>query len=223
VNKLKQNESGFSAVEVVLVLIIVVLLGVVGWFVYKNQKKTSPSTSTATSPTPASNSAPTTTQPADLYEGWQTITFAPENLILKFPSDVKMQQPTKLVANDSTGSSVGEYFTNLDNGFDIQIETLSNPSTNNSYGNTGKANEVGSFTSHGTKYYIVNFDGIALNISACPDKVCAYASHSNPKYGMLIFISYADPTKTQHQAPDVIPMDNSYIPTVEKILKSLSY
>jgi len=64
-NKLKQNESGFSAVEVVLVLIIVVLLGVVGWFVYKNQKKTSPSTTTTTSTT-TPTSTKTTTTPAPI-------------------------------------------------------------------------------------------------------------------------------------------------------------
>jgi len=68
-NKLKQNESGFSAVEVILVLVIIVLLGVVGWFVYKNQKKTTtPSTTNTSTTKPTSTTATptsTSTQPKD--------------------------------------------------------------------------------------------------------------------------------------------------------------
>ena len=34
--KLKKNESGFSVVEVVLVLVVIALIGTVGWLVYRN-------------------------------------------------------------------------------------------------------------------------------------------------------------------------------------------
>jgi hypothetical protein len=39
-NILHKNESGFSAIEAVVVLVIVVLIGTVGWLVYKNHHKT---------------------------------------------------------------------------------------------------------------------------------------------------------------------------------------
>lgn len=43
--KKSKNQKGFSAVELVLVIVIVALIGVVGWLVYKNHHKT---TATAT-------------------------------------------------------------------------------------------------------------------------------------------------------------------------------
>ena len=61
--KLKKNETGFSAVEIILVLVIIVLLGVVGWFVYKNQKKTIPSPTTTANTTASTPAKTTTTTP----------------------------------------------------------------------------------------------------------------------------------------------------------------
>jgi hypothetical protein len=64
VGKLKTDEKGFSAVEVVLVLVIVVLIGAVGFLVYKNQHKTktaSVATTAAAKPitTPTKTATPT--------------------------------------------------------------------------------------------------------------------------------------------------------------------
>ncbi|MHB1865236.1 MAG: hypothetical protein ACYCPS_03700 [Candidatus Saccharimonadales bacterium] len=56
---LKNNEQGFSAVEIVLVVVIVALIGVVGWLVYKNHHKTiTPNVATISNNKPAT---PTTT------------------------------------------------------------------------------------------------------------------------------------------------------------------
>ncbi|MDB5170525.1 MAG: hypothetical protein JWO35_219 [Candidatus Saccharibacteria bacterium] len=40
-SKLRNNQSGFSAVETILVLVILALIGVVGWYVYSTNSKTS--------------------------------------------------------------------------------------------------------------------------------------------------------------------------------------
>ena len=48
-NKIKKNEAGFSAVEIVLVLVIVGLIGVVGFMVYKNHNKAKDSTTKTSS------------------------------------------------------------------------------------------------------------------------------------------------------------------------------
>lgn len=57
--KIRKNEAGFSAVEVILVLIVMALIGGVGWFVYKNQHKgtmpVSDTTSTIKSTAPISS------------------------------------------------------------------------------------------------------------------------------------------------------------------------
>lgn len=66
--KLKNNQSGFGAVEGILVLVIVVLIGVVGYMVYHNHKtKTTPAVSktvakstTSAKKTPATNQASST-------------------------------------------------------------------------------------------------------------------------------------------------------------------
>lgn len=62
-DKIKKNEAGFSAVEMTLVIVIVALIGAVGWLVYKNHHKTTTAaiTSTATSSTKPATSTKTTT------------------------------------------------------------------------------------------------------------------------------------------------------------------
>lgn len=57
-----KNESGFSVVEVVLVLVIVALIGIVGWLVYKDHHKTNTTNVTTSS---SNNPATTTTTPTD--------------------------------------------------------------------------------------------------------------------------------------------------------------
>ena len=84
--KLRNNQSGFGAVEGILVLVIVVLIGVVGFMVYKNHNKTKPTpvaSTTTTKPT-ASTQAKTPTAP-DPYTGWQTYTGTDVNF--KYPAD----------------------------------------------------------------------------------------------------------------------------------------
>jgi hypothetical protein len=61
VGKLQKNESGFSVVEVVLVVVILALIGTVGWLVYKNHHKTTTAAITTTSTTKPVTSTKTTT------------------------------------------------------------------------------------------------------------------------------------------------------------------
>lgn len=62
--KLQNNEQGFSAVEIVLVVIIVALIGTVGWLVYENHHKTNTVSTTNTSTNkPTSTPTPTKSTP----------------------------------------------------------------------------------------------------------------------------------------------------------------
>jgi predicted negative regulator of RcsB-dependent stress response len=54
---MKNNEKGFGAVEGLLVIVIVVLIGVAGWFVYQRRHSSTPSQTTHTQ-------APTQSGPA---------------------------------------------------------------------------------------------------------------------------------------------------------------
>ena len=82
--KLQNNEKGFGAVEGILVLVIVVIIGAVGWFVWHNHNKTTPASTTS----PVATTTPTTTTPktVDPYAGWKSYTLKYEKLTLKYPS-----------------------------------------------------------------------------------------------------------------------------------------
>ena len=79
--KLKNNQNGFSGVEGVIVLAVIVLIGVVGYMVYNNHKKTT-TASVAASTSPATTK---TTAAANPYAGWQTYTDA-SGFTLKYPT-----------------------------------------------------------------------------------------------------------------------------------------
>lgn len=110
--KLQNNESGFSAVEAVLVLVVVMLIGVLGYMVYKDHHKTTatnPATnSSQTTATGTSSSTKTTTTP-DPYAGWKTYTSSIEKITFKYPSDWTVDTTDQQVSNDPTNSDYTAY------------------------------------------------------------------------------------------------------------------
>lgn len=88
-NKITQNKnnSGFSVVELLLVILVVILLGVIGWMVYKNQKdKTHQSnTKTTSGVVQETTKKPVTTAP-DPNEGYLVI--KEWGIRFKVPSDL---------------------------------------------------------------------------------------------------------------------------------------
>lgn len=221
-----KNNKGFALLEGLLILVIIGILVGTGWYVYQAHNKTTDSLTNAdaanSSTVNYSKNAPESTSGTGAYAGWSTYTFAPENLKLKFPSDMNIEKPTTITGDDPTGASKGVYATALANGYHIQMELLTNPSSNSAFVNLNDATKVTAFTSQGAQYYVVN-DGNGLEISSCADKVCTFKSHSNSSLGVLIFVSYQDPAKTTHQSLESVPTNDAYLPTVEKILESLSY
>lgn len=88
---IRENEAGFSPVEAILVSVIVVLIGVAGWFVYKNHNKkpaiNSVAATTTTKPTTTQTTSATQTAP-DPYAGWKTYTSPLKSgLSFKYPAD----------------------------------------------------------------------------------------------------------------------------------------
>jgi Tfp pilus assembly protein PilE len=89
-NKQKKSESGFSVVELILVIVIVALIGVVGWMVYKNHHKNSSKTissNSQSSKTVISNSDSKTISTNEQYAGWKTYTTKYEKLSFKYPAN----------------------------------------------------------------------------------------------------------------------------------------
>lgn len=89
-NKIVKNEKGFSAVEIVLVVVIVALIGVVGWLVYKNHHKTStlnPSTTSSKAATKSTISSTSSTKTTiNPYAGWKTFSLSSLGLSFQYPS-----------------------------------------------------------------------------------------------------------------------------------------
>jgi len=78
---MRNNQKGFSAVETILALTVIILIAVVGWLVYKVDHKTSGKTSSSSVTT-------TTTNP---YAGWKT--YSDSNFSFRYPTTWKVVAP----------------------------------------------------------------------------------------------------------------------------------
>jgi hypothetical protein len=86
------NEDGFSAVEAILILIVVAIIGFAGWFVWHSQQATSKTLDAANNSSAASSSKQSTTSKpsnqtqSDPYAGWKSYTLANSKISFKYPS-----------------------------------------------------------------------------------------------------------------------------------------
>lgn len=78
--KILKDDKGFSVVELFLVLIIVALVGALGWFVYKDHNKATVTTNSTTS-----TQQTTTAQAVSPYKGWKSYTLG-NAVSFKYPS-----------------------------------------------------------------------------------------------------------------------------------------
>ena len=109
--KLSENQYGFSAVEAMLVIVILALIGVVGWLVYENQHKSNPTVSTtlSTSTKPATTTKATATpaQPANPYAGWKSFCSNAGGLCLNYPTDWQFANGNQSYEIDKIASPSG--------------------------------------------------------------------------------------------------------------------
>lgn len=92
------RQTGFSPVELVVVLGVVVVLGAAGWMVYQHQKRTSkPKASTTTSQTTNQQQSTSSTQPQKgASQNWATYTdtgAAATGITFKYPTDWEISIP----------------------------------------------------------------------------------------------------------------------------------
>ena len=92
--KFKSNQKGFSTVEGLLLLVIVLIVAGVGYYVWHSQNK---ATNTISSSSSTSGSAVT-----DPYAGWQTVKLPTAKVSLRYPTTWK----AATVLSSSSGDSV---------------------------------------------------------------------------------------------------------------------
>ena len=87
---MKGNQKGFTAVEGLLILVIVGLIGFVGWFVYDSKNKSESNYNSAAST--ATNSVAKST---NKYAGWNSYTLKYEKLSFKYPSSWQVKDQSQ--------------------------------------------------------------------------------------------------------------------------------
>lgn len=94
---MKSNQKGFSAVELLLILVFIGVIGSVGWYVWQSKNN---STSQITSNTN------TDEKPKDPYEGWRTYESKLSGITFRYPSDWEFTPPVDVFKNDNGGESL---------------------------------------------------------------------------------------------------------------------
>lgn len=91
---MNKNQKGFSVVEVLVVVIIVGLIGAVGWLVYDRQKEPQDAAQNnqSTAQTPVEQTEASTEK--DPYEGWKTYENSAPAFSFKYPGDWKTKAET---------------------------------------------------------------------------------------------------------------------------------
>jgi prepilin-type N-terminal cleavage/methylation domain-containing protein len=87
---MKVNQKGFSVVEILIVIVVVGVLGAVGWLVYDRQKSKTDSKDMSTQNMNAKSETPKkeTEMAKELYGGWKTYTSKiGSGLTFKYPAD----------------------------------------------------------------------------------------------------------------------------------------
>ncbi len=100
--KISKNGAGFSIIEILLIVIVVGLLGFIGWYVYSQNNKANNSlkntdSASKTKPIPQQNSEAQTAKPIDETQNWKSYTRY--GITLKYPTDWGLK------ANDNTQST----------------------------------------------------------------------------------------------------------------------
>jgi Tfp pilus assembly major pilin PilA len=100
-NKKFKNQMGFTAVGGLLVILILAIIGAVGYMVYHNSNKTKSSSSSTTAT--QTSTATSTKITANSYAGWKTFILPVEKLSFKYPSSWDIEP--KNTINPSTGQA----------------------------------------------------------------------------------------------------------------------
>lgn len=198
---MSKNQKGFSTIEGVLIVVIVLLLGAVGWVVYnKNYNKTPRNSTTNTSTTnQTSTEKKTTTKSASLGNA---------SYSLALPNGWNFKE----VSTEDSANEKLVYVIDPTNTLQLEVQILGSAATSGST-STGLTS-LKSFKGINDKtYYIHGYKGTStvadayemLQISSCSDKHCYTTINNN--YSLNLTIRGADlstPTKADNPIIDDI-------------------
>lgn len=103
------KQSGFSAVEALLIVLVIAALATCGFVVHQRLKSTNTKSTAATSPSQSTGKQKSTTdtQPAqNVYAGWKTYTSSADNFSIKYPPTWALDSK-----NGSAGTVTADYAT----------------------------------------------------------------------------------------------------------------
>ena len=133
--KLNKDSKGFGVVELLIIIVIIVALGLMGWYVYKNHKTTpytaiaSKTTTTTKSPITTNSSSPTKiTTITNPYAGWKTY---------RATDGTSFQYPTNWILS-TTSSQYVTLDSPVDNHTNLQYQLSYGPT----YNRTGVISET---------------------------------------------------------------------------------
>ncbi len=114
---IKNNESGFSAVEILIIIVIVLLIGFTGYLIY--QKDQNQKTSLVKFKPSISNQ--TVNPTANQYSGWKTYIMPREKASFMYPSDWQLN-----VQNDSNITNTDSFVLTSPTGTSLNIAAVDN-------------------------------------------------------------------------------------------------
>ena len=180
--KLKNNEKGFGTVEAILLVVIVILIGAVGYLVYKNHHNVTTKvvtvTKTVTSPSKATSNNKTPAQQYLTITAWGVRIPQPSGDTLSVsaqtcdqPGDTVLSGCYVVVNSQDLAKTVGSCTANVSGkvGYFYKMGTDDNYSASNGSGYTPvaqwAAQNPGQYTQIGNYYYAFNEIGKATGVS----------------------------------------------------------
>ncbi len=106
---MKTNQKGFTAIEIVLILVIVGVLSFAGWYVYNSQKKTNDTlnkTAQGQGEAQKATTKATLTQPKDETANWLLFTSKQKTYSFKVPDGWKLTHQTDSDLAYATGQDL---------------------------------------------------------------------------------------------------------------------
>lgn len=84
---MKSNQKGFGVVEILIIIVVVGLLGAVGWLVYDRQKSNTADSQTATQESEQQEETPKQEAKLNVPEGWVKYKDIPSSVSFYYPAD----------------------------------------------------------------------------------------------------------------------------------------